>query len=262
MDKRSKSKKWIVRIIELFLIIVILYNAYQIFIYFKGRMDAQKDFNKTKAIADKVIDDKSAKADTEEKKKSVQEVLKELKALNSDVVSYIRIADTTVDYPVVLKDNDYYLRRNLNGEYSYPGMIFMDEENKADLSDMNVVLYGHNLNTVGGDYAPMFTPLLKFEKKDYVESKDRHFIELFTESGIVKYQIFSAYYSNAYENYRQVNMDKELWVDYLNSLRDKSIQDFNYKKEFTEEDKIITLSTCDNITEEGRYVVQAIRVNE
>ena len=69
-----------------------------------------------------------------------------LKALNPDIVAWIRCEELGVDYPVVLgEDNDYYLHRTFTGEEHIAGCIFMDYRNHADFSDQRTILYGHNM---------------------------------------------------------------------------------------------------------------------
>ncbi len=69
-----------------------------------------------------------------------------LKALNPDIVAWIRCEELGIDYPVVQgADNDYYLHRTFTGEDHIAGCIFMDCRNSADFSDQRTILYGHNM---------------------------------------------------------------------------------------------------------------------
>ncbi len=168
--------------------------------------------------------------------------------------------DTTIDYPVVYKDNDYYLRRGLDEEYSLAGTIFVEEQNNPNFTDMNTVLYGHNMSNAIGDYAQMFAPLIKLSDQDYVDSKDNHFIEIITENGFYKYKVFSAFFTHANYEYRNLNMDEKTWLSYLESMREESDVNFNFDRDFEVTDRMITLSTCDNVTDMGRFAVMAILV--
>ena len=65
---------------------------------------------------------------------------------NPDVVAWIQIPGTQINYPVVQgKDNDYYLHRDLNGQKSTAGTIFLDYADQADFSSLHNVLYGHHM---------------------------------------------------------------------------------------------------------------------
>ena len=70
-----------------------------------------------------------------------------LDSQNPDVVAWIQIPGTQINYPVVQgKDNDYYLHRDLNGQKSTAGTIFLDYADRADFSSLHNVLYGHHMN--------------------------------------------------------------------------------------------------------------------
>ncbi len=74
--------------------------------------------------------------------------LKELKELNSDIVGWITLDDTSIDFPVVKgADNDDYLDKNYLHEYSTGGSIFLDYRNDALFGDQYSVIYGHNIRS-------------------------------------------------------------------------------------------------------------------
>lgn len=70
-----------------------------------------------------------------------------LKAVNSQVVGWIQIPGSQVNYPVYqTTDNEYYLHTNAKGEWSIGGQIFMDYENNPNgLIDQQTILYGHHM---------------------------------------------------------------------------------------------------------------------
>ena len=255
-------KKWILRIVQLVLLVVIIYSGYQIGSYYYDRYKAQKKFDETKEIV-VAIKEEEIEAKEEEKlsdRERAEKIIKALQRKNEDIVAYISMEDTSIDYPVVYKDNDYYLRRGLDREYSLAGTIFLEEQNNPNFTDMNTVLYGHNMSNAIGDYAQMFAPILKLSNPDYVASKDNHFIEIITENGFYKYRVISAFFTHANYEYRNLNMDEKTWLNYLEDMKKDSDIDFNYKEDFKTTDRIITLSTCDNVTDMGRFAVVAILV--
>jgi sortase B len=68
-----------------------------------------------------------------------------LRELNSDIVGWIRIPDTDIDYPILQgSDNDYYLSRNYLGEFAVAGSIFLDYRN--DFGDDFLIIYGHSMS--------------------------------------------------------------------------------------------------------------------
>lgn len=70
-----------------------------------------------------------------------------LKAINPDIVGWIYIPNTSVNYPVYQGDsNEKYLRTNAEGQYSVGGQVFMDYENTAPgMVDNQSIIYGHHL---------------------------------------------------------------------------------------------------------------------
>jgi len=69
-----------------------------------------------------------------------------LKRINNQVVGWIKVNGTQVEYAVVqAENNNYYLKRNLEKDYNTGGWIFVDYKNKLDGTDKNIVIYGHNM---------------------------------------------------------------------------------------------------------------------
>ena len=88
-----------------------------------------------------------------------------LRAQNPDIVGWITVPFTNIDYPIVqAKDNDYYLRRDLNREPAKPGTIFMDCRCAGDGSGYSII-YGHNMKS-----GAMFGTLKRFEDKAFFDT--------------------------------------------------------------------------------------------
>ncbi|MDO5027391.1 MAG: class B sortase [Tissierellia bacterium] len=283
-------KKKIFSFIQLILIIIIIYSLYNIASYYYGRYKAGKEFDAYKDLVTDSLDemgeeevaeqespDKApgkkgefdifsimTREDFKKYKSKYDQVAKQsldkFKVKNEDIVSYINIPGMSVKYPMVYKDNDFYLRRNLAKEYSWAGSIFIEETNKPDFSDMNTVIYGHNMSNSYIKTAEMFDPIIKYEDQGFVDSRKEHFIDIFTDKGVERYKIFSAYYVDAAADYRTSNMQAQDWTLYLEKLKSRSLADFG-PMDFGEDSKVITLSTCDNVNEDGRFAVHAIRID-
>src|SRR5690625_3407980 len=87
----------------------------------------------------------------------------ELLKQNEDVVGWITIADTQVDYPILhSSDNIEYLTENYYGDESRAGSIFMDFRNDITSSDLNTIIYGHRMKD-----GSMFQQLKKFLEQDF-----------------------------------------------------------------------------------------------
>ena len=89
-----------------------------------------------------------------------------LQAVNTDVIGWIQIADTPVDYPLLdAADNQYYLNHTYDRQWSSYGSIFLEPRNNPDLSEKHLVIYGHNMVN-----ASMFGSLLEYKNQAYADS--------------------------------------------------------------------------------------------
>lgn len=182
----------------------------------------------------------------------IQIKLRELKQKNPDIYGYIKINDTIISYPFVLTDNnEYYLRHDpVNKGYLDTGAIFADWRcSKLGVEyNLNTVLYGHNWST-----GLMFHDLIKFSEEDFFRS---HLIYIYTETGLYIYKPYSFFKTTEDFQYFRVIFDSnDDYLSFMNKMADLSM--FECGETFTLGDRILTLSTCTNITTSGRYCLQA-----
>ena len=173
---------------------------------------------------------------------------KELRETNPDVVLWLMVDGTNINYPIVqTNDNNYYLKHSILKRYSTDGWTFLDYRNNL-VNDRNTIFYGHNLlnKTAFGSISKMFT-------KNYF-NKSNHEIYVIDENNIYVYKVFSIYYSEPVVDYLQIDFFDEEYLNFLNNLKNKS--KFNFGMEMSIDDKIITLSTCTD-DNSGRKVVHA-----
>jgi sortase B len=181
----------------------------------------------------------------------VQERFKPLLSVNPDVIGWVRIEDTIIDYPVLQsKDNEYYLTRDLDRKPNVNGSIFMDYRNDASsLQGKHAILYGHNMKNKS-----MFMALLNYESRWYFDNHST--IEFDTLYGDQKWQVFSAYFTTTAEDYIRTDFDsKEQYYDFLIDLQSRSLHKTDVTLSKT--DTILTLSTCSNSSDDRRFVVHA-----
>lgn len=174
----------------------------------------------------------------------------DLKKVNSDVVAWIMVDGTHVNYPVVkTNDNDYYLNHDITKNLKGSGWVFMDYRNNSNLGDKNTIFYGHNLlnKTSFGSLSVIFS-------EEWFNNSN-HSIIVLTPSDKHVYEVFSCYVIDPEIYYLQSNFysDSEYRL-FLDTLKSRSIYDFGI--DVSENDSIITLSTCtdDNL---GRRVIHA-----
>lgn len=174
---------------------------------------------------------------------------------NADIYAWIYIPGTNVDYPILQHPADpgYYLRRNTKGKSATAGCIFTELYNSKDFNDNVTVIYGHNMRNES-----MFAHLHKYEDETFFD--ENPYIYIYTESEIRIYQVFAAHKYN--DSHLLLNGDmtnREYFRKYLDGLRNLNgeLDNFNWDIGVTEEDKIITLSTCVRNEDDKRYLVQA-----
>ncbi len=178
-----------------------------------------------------------------------------LKAVNSDVVAWIQIPGTVVNYPVYQgSSNDEYLHTNAWGEYSFGGQIFMDYQNTAPgLVDMQTIVYGHHL--LNGS---MFACLADMEEdEEYFDSIGT--IWYVTEDAAYELEPLLVYHAEADDTtVRQFSFSStEEFQSYLTELLAKASNSADDAAEtIASTEKVLTLCTCSYTQEiKGRMVL-------
>ena len=163
-----------------------------------------------------------------------------LTSINKDVVGYLKVNNTNVDYPVVQsKDNVYYLEHNLYGEYDQNGWIYMDFRNTVTNLNDNTIIYGHNMYYSG----VMFGTLHRVQNANRQADPNNLIISFNTIYETMNWQILSIYAIPKTSDYLRVNFDTPTdKMNYINMVKNRSKNDFHI--EVNENDKILTLSTC------------------
>lgn len=171
-----------------------------------------------------------------------------------DYRGWIKIDNTNINYPIVQgKDNSFYLDKDINKNYLSSGSIFMNYLNHG-FNDENTVLFGHHMRN-----KTMFAQLKKYKEKEFFYGNNDIEIEVENDK-VLKYKVFSAYVTDAKDNYIKTNFDdKAQYKEFLEDIKNKS----QYKSDIdvNENDKIITLSTCSYEFNDARMVVHGKLLN-
>ena len=165
-----------------------------------------------------------------------------------DIVGWIRLDDSVIDYPVVQgEDNEYYLKHFPDGTQNRFGSIMMDEANRGDFSDTVNILHGHHMR--GGS---MFGGLHQYESREYWETHQT--IRLMTPDGDYDVAVFAAYTVNGYTFTYPTNFDTE---EDFNKFIHRAITSTPYDTgiEVTFEDRLLMLSTCVYTFDGARFIV-------
>ena len=180
---------------------------------------------------------------------------------NNDVVGWIKIDGTQIDYPVMQTPDrpNYYLHRDFNGTYieDGAGCIYIREECDMNKPSDNITVYGHNMND-----GSMFASLLDYQDRKTWEDNPLIFFDTLTEYHT--YKIFAVFKTTASLNagFKYHNMidasSEEAFDEFIATAKALSFYDTGITPKYG--DKIICLSTCEYTLEHGRFVVAAYRL--
>ena len=183
----------------------------------------------------------------------------ELYLQNEDMVGWISIDDTNINYPVLYKntDNDYYLHRNFKREYSESGIPFMDRECNLAKPRDNIIIYGHNMKN-----GTMFAHLLKYANEKFLnEHKTVQFSNLYEKEEYTVISVFKTQVG-AKNEFKYYNFTEASSADdfdnYVSAAKALSIHLIDETAVYG--DKLLTLSTCSYNMKNERFVVVAKRI--
>ena len=179
---------------------------------------------------------------------------------NKRIVGWIKIEGTKIDYPVMQTvNNEYYLDHNYNQEYDKNGSIFMDKDCTPAFPNTNMIIYGHHMKS-----GKMFGNLNYYSKESYYKEHPQIIFDTIYEEGVydIMYVFRSKIYNEdeivfKYYQFIDVNSADEFYSA-MDEMSRMSLYDTGVSASYG--DKLITLSTCDNSEEDGRFVVVAKKV--
>ncbi|MCD8130849.1 MAG: class B sortase [Lachnospiraceae bacterium] len=181
-----------------------------------------------------------------------------LTSINGDVIGWIQIPGTAVNYPIVQgTDNEYYLTHLYTGDANSSGAIFLDAGTELGFQDRNAIIFGHNMKNGG-----MFAALNSYSSWSYYNLHP-YILVTGLDGTIMVYDIFSVYSLDASVegNVSAVYLHgfgaDKVFEEYLEQVKGRSFYDTGIQ--VTKEDYIITLSTCQNANSSVRTIVQAVR---
>jgi sortase B len=175
--------------------------------------------------------------------------------LNTDMVAWLKIEGTNINYPVMQtpQNPDYYINKNFYKQDSSWGTPYMEEECDIN-SSSNLIIYGHHINK-----HRMFGELENYKDKKYYNN--HKVIKLITERDVREYEIVTVFKTTVYEEnefkyYEFINYKIQQQLDdFINQCESKAF--YNTGVKCTGGDKLITLSTCEYSSKNGRLVVVA-----
>ena len=154
--------------------------------FLKNKKDDQKQEDTFEELAE-ILEDKE---ETKQENTDITINIDKLYEINSDIVGWLKIEDTNINYPVMqTKDRpQFYLRKDFYKKYSQWGTPFLAENCDIKTSD-NLIIYGHNINN-----SKMFWELEKYKKREFYEK--HRFINFYGKEQFSQYEIISVFKSN------------------------------------------------------------------
>ena len=240
-------RKIVYTIITILLIGLVLISSYLIFKEKKQNEKQENTFEDLIEIVEENIENQ------EDRKIDINKLYEE----NKDIVGWLKIDNTTINYPIMQNINDpnYYLRRDFYKNYSSYGTPYMAKQ--CNLNSDNIVIYGHHMKN-----NKMFGELEKYKSKDFYNN---HKIITFTTlEKEYSYEIFAVfkttvYTKNTFRYYENINFEnKKMYNDFINICKDKSL--YQTGIEIKDKEKLITLSTCEYSNKNSRLVIVARKI--
>ncbi len=243
------------------------YLGYYFGVIFKDKQEMEHLLDSIE-INEVVVEEANKEDDVQTKKPKVTERMlkvRELKKEYPEVVGWLEIEDTNINYPVMQASEEkdqFYLNHNYRGEENKQGSIYLEEKYNWDITPNNFLIFGHN-NTLDGS---MFADLLKYEDEEFYQMHPT--IRFTTVDEDAEYEVISAFRSRLYYKdetdvfryYFFVNPENQDEYDrFVNNAKENAL--YNTDKTAKYGDQLMTLSTCAYHTENGRFAVVARKSN-
>lgn len=236
--------------------------------FFRGYMEShisQKEYEKLA----RMVDLEETAAETRKSRETIQTAtggaaakepyrspidFEKLSEINPDVVGWIRIPDTNIDYPIVQShDNDAYLHTSFEGEESSAGSIFLDFESQKNLRGYNTIIYGHNMKN-----GFMFRDINLY--KDETFFKEHQYFEIYTPRETIHLKAVSCYYiENTPEVRRTRFRSREAFEEFVQKMLEPC--EYGEIPEGTITG-LYTLVTCSYEVDDGRTILFAVETDE
>lgn len=257
--KNAKGRKWIIAIASVVFLVAAGYLVNELII--APYLNSQ--------ITSEIYDIAYADDDTEKSEKKSAQNWEALKKINKEIVAWITIDKSKIDYPVLEHKGDnassqYYLKRTYKDTYSDYGSVFVDYRSTDSVKSKNVILHGHNMQD-----GSMFHDLVNYGDLtgDLQYYKDHPIIEFNTPEGDEQYKIISVFKTNTlyahgeFFNYMQGEFlsDAE-FMNFVYNCRIRSL--INCPVMVNEDDQLLTLSTCSYEFYNWRTVVVARKLRD
>ncbi len=261
LKKQERKRKLTICVLSILATACMVYVGIYYYQFEKNRVD----YSSLAQLKEEnsIIDQDKGYTVTLEAEKDLPPILAKYETLykkNKKLIGWLKIDDTNIDYPVMQTvNNEYYLDHNFNQEYDKNGSLFLDKDCNAAFPNTNMIIYGHHMKS-----GKMFGNLNYYSKESYYKEHPQIQFDTIYEEGIydIMYVFRSRIYNEnevvfKYYQFFDVNSEDEFYSA-MDEMARMSLYDTGVSAVYG--DKLITLSTCDNSEEDGRFVVVAKKV--
>lgn len=253
--ERTPTKKkgtLFINLLEIICICLVVYSGYRIYIWYQDSSNLEQEISE-------IVDNTNIQEinDTEDvtiiesnedlsnpywdyiNMKLIDVDFSELEKTNSDVVGWIQVNGTNINYPFVqTTNNDYYLTHSFNKDYNQAGWVFLDYRNDIKSIDKNTIIYAHSRLD-----KTMFGSLKNLLESNWYNNTNNHIIKLSTKNQNTLWQVFSVYHIPTTSDYLKINFeDSSEFTTFVKMIQNRSV--YKFKTTVDKNDKILTLSTC------------------
>lgn len=265
----KKSVKWTSRILLIIFAAVFLGSSYMLIDRAKRQKKNDRRLNELSALLtpsqkeqDYQEEKTSANQDLAARNPRISRLLTydKIKEQNSDLVGWIKIEQTNIDYPVLqsLDYPDFYLDHDFDKNPSRYGAPYAAEECMLNQDCKNIVIYGHHMKD-----GSMFAALNQYLDKEFWESHS--VIQFDTLEKYGDYQVMAVFAINAADKEHPLMQwiwakDQEQFMHYVFYAKNASIYDTGVTAEWG--DDLLSLVTCEYTHKDGRLIVVARRIKD
>lgn len=232
MKQKKNKKRWIYNIAILFFLGVMIFSLWNLIpLLIQDHRDNETQKEMVQMVEKKQEDDKTVALEPDWKK---------LQESNPDIIGWIYVPDTVINYPIVQsKDNSYYLNHSSLKDVNTIGAIFLDFNASSDLSDFHSIIYGHSVI----NSSAMFSQIKEFYDEDFF--KEHPYLYLLTPEQNYRCDIVALTKTTSESFLYQIGFsgaeDQEAFLERMMSEASLSRE----TDDLSADDSIVTLSTCD-----------------
>ncbi|MBQ9030697.1 MAG: class B sortase [Parasporobacterium sp.] len=252
---KRKKRKIIAGILIAQMAGLIIFSGVKLLQYLDEKAQVEEQFDTLSRMTDT---ERSSREDKEQADGNRLKRYQKIYEQNPDFIGWLRIEGTNINYPVMQSgtdDPEFYLDHDFNKDYSVYGVPFADAACKIGESN-NVILYGHHMTS-----ETMFHEITYYEDPEFL--KDHKRILFDTLGSEDEYEVIAVFrFDTDHESFRfnrYTDMDMKTFAEFMKCVHERELYNTGLDAVFGE--KLLTLSTCDYVYNNGRFVVVAKEVD-